>query len=717
MKFVSFILIITLSLNSLKSNPPKEGMWIPILLEQLNMKEMQTMGLKLTAEDIYSINQSSLKDAIVNFGGCTASMISPDGLLLTNHHCGYGRIQSHSSVENNYLKNGFWASGQSGELANPGLKVSFIVEIRDVTEQVLKGVDSKTSEAERTLLTETKIADLEAEAVEGTHFDASVSSFYNGNAYYLFITETYKDVRLVGAPPSSIGKFGYDLDNWIWPRHTGDFSLFRIYANADNSPAEYSEDNVPYQPKHYLPISINGVEQDDFTMVFGFPGRTNEYLTSFAVDDLMNTSDPARIKLRDYRIEVMDRYMKQSDKIRIQYASKQSRVSNSWKKWKGEIRGLKKLNALDKKQAFEKKFQQWADHSAPEYKDLLGSFEELYREYTQYGLVLDYLNESVLGVEAINQAWGYDQLYRLSTADQPDSEKIEKEVEKLKKRIIGFFKNYHQAIDREIFPKMIQSYVEDIPKGRQPDIFTELQTKYKGDYQKMADRFYSKSIFVDEVKLKTFLDKYQPKHAKKLAKDPFFNLMHETLDHFFTGIRPKFGELSTQLDSLQRIYMKAQMEMHPDQVFYANANSTMRISYGKVEPYEPKDGVKYKPVTTLKGIITKAKTGQSDWEIPEKLYELYEKQDYGQYGKDGIMNVCFIASNHTTGGNSGSPVINGKGELIGLNFDRNWEGTMSDIMYDPDQCRNISVDIRYVLFIIDKFAGADYLIKELKLVK
>lgn len=702
-----------------KADPPKEGMWIPLLLDQLNISDMQSLGCRLSAEDIYSVNQGSLKDAIVSFGGgCTGSIISPEGLLLTNHHCGYSRIQSHSSVENDYLTNGFWAMSKSEELANPGLYVTFIVRIEDVTEKVLAGLDGTETEKYRYMSIEEKILELETAVSKESHYEAVVVPFYQGNQYYLFVTETFRDIRLVGAPPSAIGKFGGDTDNWMWPRHTGDFSLFRVYASPENLPAEYSEENVPYKPKHFLPISLDGVKEGDFTMVFGFPGRTQEYLTSWGVDQVMNLSDPAKIKIRGMRLSVIEADMKTSDKIRIQYASKQSSISNGYKKWQGEIRGLKKLKAVEKKREIETAFQAWADKDQKKYQGLLPAFEATYRNMKATRMGYDYFNEAAYGIELVAFVSRFYRLSSFSRVDSYTDESLNDMAKELVRSVESFFKDYNQPTDRKLFPQLLQTYRDDLPESLWPSIFDHVKSKFKGDFKKYADHVYSKSMFLKKESLIAFLNSYSKKSLKKLKSDPAFQLMESFIDLYKEKISPVINESMNQIDSLNRVYMKALMEMSPDKVFYSDANSTMRISYGQVDDYEPRDGVRYDFSTNLDGIIEKSKmTGVDDYVIPAKLKELHASGDYAPYGANGEMPVCFIASNHTTGGNSGSPVLNADGYLIGLNFDRNWEGTMSDIMYDPDRVRNISVDIRYVVFIIDKFAGARNIIHEISLMK
>lgn len=694
-----------------------EGMWIPIFLKQLNEAEMKAHGMQLSAEDIYSINQSSLKDAIVHFGGgCTSEIISSDGLLLTNHHCGYGQVQAHSSVEHDYLTDGYWAMNRGEELPNPGLTATLIKRIEPVTEQVMAGVTDDMSEQERQKKIEANSREAESAATKGSHYGAMVKSFYEGNEYYLFITETFKDIRLVGAPPSSIGKFGFDTDNWIWPRHTGDFSLFRIYAGKDNKPAAYSEDNVPYTPAHYLPITLNGVKEGDFTMVYGFPGRTEEYLTSHAVELIQERSDPLKIAIRTKKLEILDRAMAASDEVRIKYAAKQSRTSNSWKKWKGEIRGLKKLDAIEKKKSLEADFGKLVKAN-PDYKPYEGLVERLgehYRSLEEVQVARDYFVEvAYWGIDLLHYASGFmKEVKKAQKGETMDTAA----VERFRKMTAGHFKDYDMETDREIFRALLEMYGQSPENQYKPKVFEEIDKKYKGDYSAYTTALYERSILVSEEKMNKLLADWDEKAAKQLAKDPLYQLTAKLYDNYQENIRPAYDAIQSRISPLQREYMKAQMVVLADhRQYYPDANSTLRITYGKVSPYEPVDAVKYEYYTTLDGVIEKYDPAVKEFDLPQKLIQLYEDKDYGPYGENGMQPVCFIASNHTTGGNSGSPVLNAKGELVGLNFDRNWEGTMSDIMYDPSQCRNIAVDIRYVLFIIDKFAGAGYLLETMNI--
>ncbi|HET6243363.1 MAG: S46 family peptidase [Bacteroidetes bacterium] len=723
------LFIFTINISAIKAD---EGMWLPLLLKQLNESDMQSRGLKLSAEDLYSINRSSLKDAIVHFGGgCTGELISPEGLMLTNHHCGYSQIQSHSSVKNDYLTNGFWAKSRAEELANPGLTATFIISMEDVTQKVLKGVLTNMSESLRDSLIAQNSRSIEKEAVLGTHFEAKIKPFYNGNEFYMYITETFRDVRLVGAPPSSIGKFGGDTDNWMWPRHTGDFSVFRIYANKENKPADYSTENVPFIPRHFFPVSLKGVEQGDFTMVYGFPGRTNQYLTSYAVDNIMHVSNPAKIKIRTTRLDIWDKEMKKSDEVRIQYAAKYASVSNYHKKWIGENRGLKKLNAIEAKRNFETKFTdrlaENPDH-ATKYGSLLKDFKVLYDQLDKIQKPYDYFGEAVMAVEIIKLANTFMAI--AESANNPAKTKDEylQQLENLRAIGKGHFKNYNAVTDQKIFTALLEMYQKDVNASNHPEIFKTIDKKFKGDFNKYAQFVFDGSVMSSAEKINKFIDAqeasvkkngtFTKEMAKTISRDPAYELMISFIKNYRLVILPEITRINNELNRLNRTYMQALREVIPEKKYYPDANSTLRVAYGKVDGYEPADGVEYIYYSTLSGIMEKENPEIDEFIVSDKLKELYKNKDFGQYAdKNGELRVAFIASNHTTGGNSGSPVIDGNGYLIGTNFDRNWEGTMSDIMYDPERVRNISVDIRYTLFVIDKFAGAGYLLNEMKIIK
>lgn len=718
-RIISFFAAACISLG-ITTARPDEGMWLPMLLKQLNESEMQQKGMKLTAEDIYSINQSSLKDAIVSFGGfCTGEMISPEGLLLTNHHCGYGQIQQHSTVENDYLTNGFWAMNRDQEKPNPGLTATFIVRMEDVTSQIMNGTASAKTEAEREAIIQRNMAKVRKEATANTHYDAVIKPYFYGNEYYMYITETFRDVRLVGAPPSSIGKFGGDTDNWMWPRHTGDFSLFRVYAGPNNEPADYSPDNKPYKPKHHLTISLKGAQEGDFTMVFGFPGRTNEYLTSQAVQEIYEVSNPAKINIRETKLNILDKDMKASDAVRIQYAAKYASIANYWKKWIGENRGIRKANAIEEKQKLEKQFASWvaADPARKaKYGTVLADFEKNYKALDGITISRDYITEAAYGVEIVKFANTFTKLQEMLEAKAPKNE-IDAQIARLEKTIPSFYKDYNAPSDKKVFAALLSLYYNNIDVKLHPEVFKMVRSKYKGDFNKYADEVFSKSVFTSEAGVTKALADIKGGKRDVLKDDPALQLAASISDYYRVNVMPTYNEVNDNLNLLYRTYVAGLREMQSDKKFYPDANSTLRVAYGKVEPYEPVDGVQYKHYTTLEGIIEKAESGAAeDYAIPARLKELYENKDYGRYGVNGELPVAFIASNHTTGGNSGSPVINANGQLIGTNFDRNWEGTMSDIVYNPDQVRNIAVDVRYMLFIVDKFAGAGHLVEEMTLV-
>jgi len=696
-----------------------EGMWLPLFLKSLNEAEMQAMGMKLTAEDIYSVNHGSLKDAIVHFGGfCTSELISAEGLLLTNHHCGYSNIQSHTTLENNYLRDGFWAKSHKDELANPGLFATFIVRIEEVTELILAGVTKKMTEQERQSVIDKNIAKLKGTLDLKSYEKYVVKPFFKGNQYFAFLTMTYNDVRLVGAPPESIGKFGSDTDNWVWPRHTGDFSLFRIYAGADNLPAEYSENNVPYKPKHFLPISMDGVTQDDFTMVFGFPGRTNEYLPSYAIEQLVDVLNPSKIAIRESALKIVDVEMRADPAVKIQYASKYARIANYWKKWIGESLGLKKTGGVQKKKELEAEFMERVNKKKTwiaEYGSLLSDFEKLYAAIEPYALTRDYYNEVVGRNIEVMRVAGY--MRRLVETYHENGETGYNDYKDwLIGRLDGFYKNYRPEIDQKVFAVLMEMYAKNAKLGAADIIKQDIEMLGTKDYSVFAKQNFSLSSIPYQDKLFKILENIPEEAVRLLKQDPLFQFSSSLADVYNSKVSAKYNEINAQLSILQRKYMAALMEVFPEKRFYPDANGTMRITYGQVSGYTPRDAVSYTPVTYLDGMMEKYVPGDYEFDVPEKLIALHNEKDYGQYAENGKMPVCFIGSNHSTGGNSGSPAIDANGNLIGLNFDRVWEGTMSDYNYDASICRNIMVDIRFVLFIIDKYAGADHLIEEMKLV-
>ncbi len=689
------------------------GMWIPSLLEGMNAKEMKSLGMKMSVSDIYSVNQSSLKDAVPHFdGGCTSEVISPQGLLLTNHHCGYGEIQSHSSVENDYLANGFWAKTLADELPNPGVTATFIVRIEDVTASVLKGTQNVSDEVQKAKLIEENVADVIKSTPKESWQENRVRAFYNGNQYILFVVEVFKDIRLVGAPPSSIGKFGSDTDNWVWPRHTGDFALFRIYADKNNRPADYSKDNVPYKPKHFFPISLSGVSEGDFTMVFGYPGRTQEYLPAVAVEQIVNVLNPAKIGIRDVILKVQDEYMRKDQAIKIKYASKYARVANYWKKWIGESQGLKKTGAVALKQQQEKKFQSdiLKNKKAADYGHLLADFSTKYKEIEPYALANDLFGEFMMrNIDLLTNGYRIYQLQGILESRGVQS--FEDRKKNLLNAFKTVFKDYEKAVDRDVFEKAVVFYAQNMPK----QFLTENLQNF--DAKTLTDNLYSHSFLASEEGVEAVLALPSDEFTKRVKQDAGMQFVSTLIDSFVSNVLPTYEKLNTEIQALQRTYMKAILEFStPEDRIFPDANSTLRVTYGKVSGYSPSDAVYYGPVTYLDGVMEKYVPKDYEFDVPKKLIDLYQKKDYGIYGENGKMPVCFIATNHTTGGNSGSPAIDAHGNLIGLNFDRVWEGTMSDIHYDPAICRNIMVDIRYVLFIVDKYADAKHLINEMKLV-
>ncbi|MFH0866999.1 MAG: S46 family peptidase [Bacteroidota bacterium] len=697
-----------------------EGMWLPILLEQLNQGDMQSIGLKLTSEEIYSINHSSLKDAVCLFGGgCTAEVVSDQGMILTNHHCGYSSIQSHTTLEKNYLVDGFWAREKTDELACSGISVSFIISMEDVTAKILDGVTEKMTEAQRDEIIKKNSTIIETETVKDTHYKAKVKAFYYGNEYYLFVYEMFTDIRLVGAPPTSIGNFGGDSDNWMWPRHTGDFSIFRIYADSSNHPADYSKNNIPYIPKKSLTISLKGVQKNDFTMVYGFPGKTQEYLTSYGVNLISNVENPVLIGIRDKKLEVIGAAMKSDPLIKIQYASKYANVANYWKKFKGESKGITKLNGVERKKTLETEFTNWVNADASrkvKYGTLLYTFEDAYKNYTPVALAYDYFVEAGVGMELVKYAWNYNNLITKSIDKTVKDDDVNKIVEKLKNGSKYFFKNYNLETDKKLFTALLQIYYLQGTPAYQPEYFSNvISNKFNGDIEKYSTYVYGKTSFSYEAGVQKMLTKFKRNKTKVISDDPVFKLSSVLYNNFIDNILPLYTTYNDELDSLYRIYITALREMQPGKKFYPDANSTLRIGYGKVSDYKPMDAVEYNFYTTLEGIMQKEDEDVSDYKVPDDLKKLYVNKDYGRYSTDSTMHIAFIATNHTTGGNSGSPVLNAEGQLIGINFDRVWEGTMSDIMYDAGQCRNISLDIRYTLFIIDKYAGATWLIDEMKI--
>ena len=695
-------LIFVIALMAAMTARADEGMWLPSLISQ-RIADMQEKGFRLDADDIYSINQASLKDAVVLFGrGCTGELISPEGLLLTNHHCGYGQIQQHSSVEHDYLKDGFWAMNRSEELPNKGLTVSFLERMDDVTAQVLSGYTPDMTEAQRVELVKKNSQALIDEAVkEGKGLRATVEALYYGNQYFLFLYREYADVRLVGAPPSSIGKFGGDTDNWMWPRHTGDFSMFRIYADKDNNPAPYSKDNVPYRPKKYFHISTKGVQEGDFTFIYGFPGRTQEYIHSEGVRYIEETGDPHKIHLRTLRLDIMNKHQSESQKVRIQYSSKNAGVSNAWKKWQGEVKGIKKMKTVQTKQEFEKAFDKWAQGG--EFDGVVSKIASIYAELEPYQFATDYYTETVRTIEVANFAMSTARLFKQDGFDKAKAAELAE----------TFYKDWYLPIDKESFIAVMNEYEMNVPADFKPVYYKEKLASY-GTIEAWAEDIFTNSIFIDPAKVNAL----ESEDKEVVMADPAVEFFNEFLKWYTADIQPVTTRLNQDLQLAYRDYMRGQMvycrTQRVPKAFYPDANLTLRVAYGHIKGYSPSDGTYYLPSSTIKGIMEKDNPEIFDYNIPQRLRDIYATKDYGRWADaSGEVPVCFIATNHTTGGNSGSPVINADGDLIGLNFDRVWEGTMSDIVFDPEICRNIALDVRYVLFTIEKIGGAGYLLDEM----
>ena len=698
-----------------------EGMWLPMFIGRLNYADMQKEGLKLTAEEIYSVNHSSLKDAIVMLSGgsCTAEIISKEGLTLTNHHCAFGAIQGNSSPEHDYLTDGFWAYSKDQELQAQGMTASFLERMEDVSEAINSQLNDDMSASERKKTIAHLSDSIVGVATKDSGYDAKVKSFYEGNEFYLFVYTTYKDVRLVGAPPSSVGKYGGDTDNWMWPRHTGDFSILRIYTGQDGKPAPYSVDNKPLVPKHSLPISMDGVKENDYAMVMGYPGSTDRYLTSWGVQQAVDIDQPARVKIRGKKLDLYKKHMDMSDATRIKYASKYARVSNYWKYFIGQSAQLKKNHVFEKKQAIEKDFDTWIksnDANSKKYGEALGLIEKGYKTQTPYVLASTYFNEAVVGSEILLYSYRANGLEKALTMGEPDPKKISKLIQGMKKRSASHFKDYDMATDKEVTAAMLEMYYNDLPKDQQPKYFLDLVAKNKGDFTKLTEALFEKSIFSSEEKMEEFF--ISSKQLKTLQKDPARKLMGSLLAKYREILGGEYASSFADLEKGNRLFVAGLRKMNPDTKYAPNANSTMRLTYGQVLPYAPYDAVSYDYKSTLKGVMEKKDNSNPEFVVPQKLVDLYNDKNYGAYANaDGTMPVCFLTNNDITGGNSGSPVINAKGQLIGAAFDGNWEAMSGDIFFEQNIQRTIVVDIRYVLFIVDKYAGAKNLIEEMELVR
>ena len=697
-----------------------EGMWLLSLVERVNMDEMTELGLQLTAEQIYSINQASLKDAVgaLDRGSCTAELVSPDGLLLTNHHCGYDEIQYHSSVEHDYLKHGFWAMSRDEELPNEGKTITFLVRMEEVTGQIVPELKKEMDQRTRNVKIRSLSGTIASEAIQGSHYEASVEPLYNGNRFFLFVTETFRDVRLVGAPPESIGKFGGDTDNWEWPRHTCDFSMFRVYTGSDGKPADYSPDNIPLKSKHYLPVSLKGYEKGDFTMVMGFPGSTDRYMTSWEINELLEVTHPNRIHIRGIKQAIQMKDMMADEKVRIQYASKHARSANYWKYSIGQSRGLKNLNVFEKKQKQEAEFTRWVNQDEArrmEYGEALNDIREAVEARREVKNAEQYLMETVSrggGMESVYFARNLEVLERALVYGDRYPEDVKMVTSVLEQVAGDFYKDYNPPTDKKVMKAMIGLLMENLDDEFLPANIVDVKVKYKGNVDKYVDYYFKKSFVVDREKLNAFLE---DPSLKGLRKDPAYAANIASKIHLeVIGMLEDYNE---QFERGSRLYMKGLMEMHADGDFYSDANSTMRLTYGTVGDYIPRDAVHYSHYTTLSGVMEKEDPDDFEFVVPGELKELYEAKDYLPYGTDGSLVTCFTSNNDITGGNSGSPVINAHGELIGIAFDGNWESMSGDIAFENELQKCINVDIRYVLFIIDKFAGARHLVEEMSIIK
>ncbi len=693
-----------------------EGMWLPMLISQ-NYDAMQRMGLRLTPEQIYSINHSSMKDAIVHFGGgCTGEIISDNGLLLTNHHCGYDAIATLSSVSQNFLMNGFTAKSISEELPAPGLSVKFLSRIEDVTDKVSNYIGDAYGKTVETKFEEIA-KEITKEANEGGTYESDVKSFYAGNKYYLFVYQRFSDVRLVAAPPESLGKFGGDTDNWMWPRHTCDFSMFRVYANADNKPAPYSKNNRPYVPKHHLPVSLKGVRDNDYAMIMGYPGRTTRYLTSYGVDLAINVSNPSVVKIRDKRLNIMREEMEKDPAVDLQYASSYASIANYWKYFIGQTEQLKNLNILAQKESEENEFQLWANNVNRDYRALMSDYQKAYAAYTPYAKHVTYYREAIMASSLTRLAASFENIEKALDA-RVSNDSISKLCKKLKTAQVSMINNMNVNLDKKVFSALNLMFYQDVPKAQHPGVYSTAVFKNYGSenwqqtFDRYADYVYSHTALLDSNKMKKMCD---GENIEKLMNDPAVVHALSVIKNYKTYYEPKVNDFNYEMFELNRAYQGALLEKNRNKQMYPDANSTMRVTYGKVSAYAPKDAVSFNYYTLADGLLQKYKAGDKEFDLQPKVIALLKDRNYGMYAdRDlGGLVTCFITTNDITGGNSGSPVINADGELIGCAFDGNWEAMSGDIAFDKRYKRTICADIRYILWVVDKVLDGRNLIDEM----
>lgn len=717
--FKSLLLKTTLGLLAVGSQChvfAKEGMWMPPLLKQKE-GDMKAMGLQIPIEQIYNTDGSGLNNAVVLFGsGCTGEIISSKGLLLTNHHCGYGTVQGLSSTENDYFAKGFWAMNNGEELPCPGLTVTFIRKMENVTDKITFDIPDTLAEASRDSIISVRTKNLAKGYKYTSGYDATIKPYYSGNQYWVILTETFRDIRLVGFPPNGIGTFGGDTDNWMWPRHTGDFSMFRVYSSKDNKPADYSKDNKPYTPNRFFSINVSGYKEGDFTMVYGFPGYTQEYISSYELDNIYSITDPVRIEVRTKLLDTWAKHMNSSRETFLKYTSKHKRVANGWKKWQGEVRGLKINDVVNKKATYEQQFQGWSSQNVdlPYANDLLPKMGAISLAVTDQLRASRYIQEAIFGIELVKQGAQLNKLldiYRSGLSGQALIDTLTTVANSWN----GFYKNYDATTDKDVFGVLMPMFVEN-NSGYVPTYYTNELAKYRNNYDQWADNIYKYSIVPNKNKLSALASSGSAADSTIVLNDPAFKLYMAIMAEYDLKVRPALNNYNTQMDYYNRLYMNAQMKLDKFKSFYPDANLTLRLTYGKVDGINPDGPAEYSFQTNLDEAVAKHNPNEEEFDMPEKLRELHKNKNYGRWGVNGTVPTCFIASNHTTGGNSGSPVLNAKGQLIGTNFDRIWEGTMSDLHFDPNLCRNISLDIRYTLFIVDKFGGASWLLNEMDLV-